>query len=103
MTRRLSPRRALLPQGAALCALPAFATGEARLLSIGGSVTEIVHALGQGDRLVARDTTSTYPPEVTDLPDVGYARALSPEGVLSVDPSLSSPSRMPARRKPSRC
>ena len=59
----------------------------ANVLSIGGSVTEIVHALDQGHRLVARDTTSTYPPEVTDLPDVGYARALSPEGVLSVNPS----------------
>jgi len=79
-------RRTLLAQGAALCALPAFGQSRDRLLSIGGSVTEIVHALGAGDRLVARDTTSTYPPEVTALPDVGYARALSPEGVLSVSP-----------------
>ncbi|WP_246448856.1 heme/hemin ABC transporter substrate-binding protein [Paracoccus amoyensis] len=58
------------------------------VLSIGGSVTEIIVALGQGHRLKARDTTSTYPPEVTELPDVGYMRALSPEGVLSVGPSL---------------
>ncbi|MFW5641894.1 MAG: heme/hemin ABC transporter substrate-binding protein, partial [Roseicyclus sp.] len=54
----------------------------------GGAVTEIVYALGQGDRLVARDTTSSYPAEAEDLPDVGYVRALSPEGVLSVDPDL---------------
>jgi iron complex transport system substrate-binding protein len=87
MTRAMLSRRALLAQGVALCALPAFAQGGARLLSIGGSVTEIVHALDQGHQLIARDTTSTYPLEVTDLPDVGYARALSPEGVLSVDPS----------------
>jgi iron complex transport system substrate-binding protein len=79
-------RRTLLAQGAALCALPAFGQPRDRLLTIGGSVTEIVHALGAGDRLVARDSTSTYPPEVTALPDVGYARALSPEGVLSVAP-----------------
>lgn len=59
-----------------------------RILSIGGSVTEIVVALGQGDRLVGRDTTSSYPPEITALPDVGYMRALSPEGVLSVAPDL---------------
>lgn len=59
-----------------------------RLLAIGGSVTEIVHALGEGDRLVGRDTTSTYPPQVQALPDVGYMRALSPEGVLSVRPDL---------------
>lgn len=59
-----------------------------RIVSIGGSVTEIVYALGQQDRLVARDTTSTYPAQVADMPDVGYVRALSPEGVLSVDPDL---------------
>ncbi|GIT93199.1 hemin ABC transporter substrate-binding protein [Jannaschia pagri] len=60
----------------------------ARVLSIGGSVTEIVIALGQNDRLIGRDTTSTYPPEIEALPDVGYMRALSPEGVLSVVPDL---------------
>lgn len=57
-----------------------------RILSIGGSVTEIVYALGEEDRLVARDTTSVYPEAAQSLPDVGYMRALSPEGVLSVDP-----------------
>jgi iron complex transport system substrate-binding protein len=90
VTRPTLSRRALLDgaAGAALCALPALAHVEGRVLSIGGSVTEIVYALGQGHRLIARDTTSTWPPEVTELPDVGYARALSPEGVLSVAPDL---------------
>ncbi|MEY8841562.1 hemin ABC transporter substrate-binding protein, partial [Cribrihabitans sp. XS_ASV171] len=32
--------------------------------------------------------TSTYPPAAETLPDIGYARALSPEGVLSVSPDL---------------
>ncbi|MGR3603550.1 MAG: heme/hemin ABC transporter substrate-binding protein [Heliomarina sp.] len=59
-----------------------------RIVSLGGSVTEIVYALGEGDRLVARDTTSNYPPEANDLPDVGYIRRLSAEGVLSVSPDL---------------
>lgn len=59
-----------------------------RVLSLGGSVTEIVYALGQEHRLVARDTTSTFPQAANDLPDVGYMRALSPEGVLSVAPEL---------------
>lgn len=60
----------------------------ADVLSIGGSVTEIVVSLGQQHRLKARDTTSTYPPDISQLPDVGYMRSLSPEGVLSVGPSL---------------
>jgi iron complex transport system substrate-binding protein len=59
-----------------------------RIVSLGGSVTEIVYALGEESRLIARDTTSNYPEAARALPDVGYLRALSPEGVLSVNPSL---------------
>ena len=59
-----------------------------RIVSIGGSVTEIIHDLGLADRLVARDRTSLWPESVTRLPDIGYIRALSPEGVLSVNPDL---------------
>lgn len=56
------------------------------IVAIGGSVTEIIYALGEEDQLIARDTTSTYPEAATQLPDVGYIRALSPEGVLSINP-----------------
>lgn len=62
--------------------------GPQNVVALGGSVTEIVYALGEGHRLVARDTTSTYPTEAAGLPDVGYVRRLSPEGVLSVGPEL---------------
>lgn len=58
-----------------------------RIVVIGGALTEIVYALGEQGRLIARDTTSTYPEAATSLPDVGYMRALSPEGVLAVNPS----------------
>jgi iron complex transport system substrate-binding protein len=58
-----------------------------KLFPIGGAVTEIVYALGEGDRLVARDSTSMYPEEALKLPDVGYMRALSPEGVIAVNPT----------------
>lgn len=72
----------------ALALLPLTAAAQDRVLSVGGSVTEIVFALGQEGRLVGRDTTSTYPAAAEALPDVGYLRALSPEGVLSVSPDL---------------
>lgn len=58
-----------------------------RVVAIGGSITEIVYALGEEKRLVARDSTSIYPEAAFSLPDVGYLRQLSPEGVLSVNPS----------------
>ena len=67
---------------------PALADPAQRVLTLGGSVTEIAVALGAQDRLIGRDTTSTFPPSVTSLPDVGYFRALSPEGVLALNPDL---------------
>ena len=75
--------------GLSALTIPASAdTSQTRVISLGGSVTEIVAALGAGDLLVARDSTSTYPENITELPDVGYIRALSPEGVLSLTPDL---------------
>lgn len=59
-----------------------------RVVSIGGSLTEIVYALGEEQHLVARDSTSVFPAQANELPDIGYMRALSPEGVLSIDPSV---------------
>lgn len=73
--------------GLAVSVAGAEETGR-RVVSLGGSVTEIVVALGAGDRLLGRDSTSTWPPEVTGLPDVGYLRALSAEGVLALGPDL---------------
>ncbi|KIC13488.1 heme/hemin ABC transporter substrate-binding protein [Leisingera sp. ANG-Vp] len=66
----------------------ALAEAPGRIVSVGGAVTEIVYALGQQHRLIARDTTSTYPEAAAQLPDIGYQRALAPEGVLSVAPDL---------------
>lgn len=59
-----------------------------RIITIGGSVTEIVFALGAGDNVIARDDSSLYPPEVNALESVGYVRTLSAEPVLSLDPTL---------------
>lgn len=59
-----------------------------RLVSAGGSLTEIVYALGGESALVGVDSTSVHPPEATELPDIGYVRALPAEGVLSLSPTL---------------
>ena len=60
----------------------------ARVVALGGDITEIVFALGEGKRLAGRDTTSTFPPEAKALPDAGYLRQLSAEGILSLKPDL---------------
>ncbi|WP_045834822.1 hemin ABC transporter substrate-binding protein [Hyphomicrobium sp. 99] len=64
-------------------------SGAIRILSLGGDVTEILYALGQGDKVVAVDTTSQFPASaLKEKKSVGYLRALSAEGVLAVNPTL---------------
>lgn len=59
-----------------------------RVVSAGGVVTEIVFALGAEKCLVGADSSSVYPELATQLPQVGYMRMLSAEGVLSLKPDL---------------
>ncbi len=64
-------------------------TDNSRIVSIGGAITEILYALGLEQRVVAIDSTSFYPPQaLREKPNVGYMRALSPEGVIGLNPSL---------------
>lgn len=80
--------RSLIAAAALLFPLSAIAEPASRIITIGGSVTEIAAALGAQPRLIARDSTSYYPDAVQALPDVGYIRALSPEGVLALNPDM---------------
>ena len=89
LTARTLATALLLIGGLAGTALGQSGQGDAqRIVSIGGTVTEIIHALGEGERVIAVDTTSTYPKSAADKPDVGYIRQLSAEGVLSQKPDL---------------
>src|SRR5688500_5758387 len=61
----------------------------ARIVSIGGAITEILYALGFEDRIAGVDTTSLYPAQaMREKANVGYMRQLSAEGVLGLNPSL---------------
>jgi len=64
------------------------AADTSRIVTVGGSVTEIVCALGAGAQVVGVDASSVYPEAATEKPSVGYFRRLPAEGVLSLDPSL---------------
>ncbi|WP_425068235.1 heme/hemin ABC transporter substrate-binding protein [Reyranella sp.] len=78
-----------LALGAATAAtLPAAAQQPPRIVAVGSSITEIVYALGAEELLVGVDTTSLYPEAARKLPQVGYMRALSAEGLLSLKPTL---------------
>ncbi|MGX5736620.1 heme/hemin ABC transporter substrate-binding protein [Bosea thiooxidans] len=68
---------------------PALALGPERVVVAGGVVTEVIYALGLQDRVVGVDSTSLFPAEaLKDKANIGYVRALSAEGVLSLKPSL---------------
>lgn len=96
----LSRRRALslisLPLVSGACGLTApavwaqtvtaTATKLPRLISVSGATTEIVYALGAEKQLVGTDITSLFPAAALKTAKVGYMRALSAEGLLSLRP-----------------
>ncbi|MGV4876018.1 heme/hemin ABC transporter substrate-binding protein [Acetobacter indonesiensis] len=60
-----------------------------RIACIGGAITETLYDLGAQNRIVAVDTTSTWPPEALQTKkSLGYMRTISVEGVLSLQPDL---------------
>lgn len=90
----ISRRAALTGVGVAAASLAlgkvtAFANAlPSRIVSVGGAVTETLFALGAGDRVLAIDTTSTFPEATKALPKIGYVRQLSAEGVLAMEPDM---------------
>lgn len=61
----------------------------ARIVSLNGSTTEILFALGVGEKVVGCDASSTYPKGVREkIPSVGYQYGLNAEGILSLKPTL---------------
>lgn len=59
-----------------------------RIAVAGGSITEILYFLGEESKIIATDSTSTYPAGARLFPSIGYVRGLSAEGILSLKPSL---------------
>ena len=65
----------------------AFSTQAAeRIVVAGGSITELIYAIGAGNRVVGVDETTSYPPQTQALPHIGYWKQLSSEGILSLRP-----------------
>ncbi len=81
-------RRLLLAGGGVAMAAPSLAAGPGRIVAVGAAVTECAFALGAGDRVVAVDSTSRFPAPVRSLPQIGYMRALAPEGLIALQPDL---------------
>ncbi|GAB3979861.1 hemin ABC transporter substrate-binding protein [Spirosoma terrae] len=59
-----------------------------RIVSLDGTVSEILCDLGLQSHLIGVDVTSTYPESLQKLPKVGHNRTISAEGVISLKPTL---------------
>jgi iron complex transport system substrate-binding protein len=83
-------RRQLLVASLAwpLAGRAAKGAGAARVIVVGAALTEIAFALGAGERVVAVDSTSQFPSAAQHLTQIGYMRALPPEGIVSLRPDL---------------
>lgn len=65
-----------------------IATQPERIVSLSASNTEILFALGLGDRIVGVDSYSDYPPEVDSKPDVGSYSKPDLEKIVAAEPDL---------------
>lgn len=59
-----------------------------RLVTLGGTMTEVVYKLGKDSMLVGVDVSSIYPEAADTLPKVGVWRMVTPEAVLGLQPDL---------------
>jgi len=59
-----------------------------RIITIGGTITEIVCTLDACDQIVATDRTSTYPPDMQSLASIGYRSNIKAEGIIAQNPTF---------------
>ena len=59
-----------------------------RIVSVSKQLTEIIFAVGGDTALVGVDISSTWPPAAKKITTVGYHRALNPEGIISLNPTV---------------
>jgi iron complex transport system substrate-binding protein len=59
-----------------------------RVVCVSKQINEFIFDIGAQSHLVGRDLTSIYPPQIQRLTSVGYHRALSAEGIISMRPSV---------------
>ena len=79
---------AALSMMAACHRAPKAPGGVRRIVSLAPSSTEILYALGAGDRLVGVDQYSDYPPAAAQVPRVGSDLSPSVERIVALKPDV---------------
>lgn len=90
--RTTCPYRAILALLIIFCfaVKPALSVGRKplRIVSVNGTLSEILVGLGLESQIVGVDVTSTYPASLDKIPKVGHNRSISAEGILSLNPDV---------------
>jgi len=60
-----------------------------RILSLTPNITEILFAMGLGEKVVGRSTYCTYPPEVQAVPAVGDTLQINFQEVIRLQPTIA--------------
>lgn len=63
-------------------------TDSLRIVSLNGTVSEILSDLGLEKQVVGTDVASTYPESMNNKPKVGHNKKIPIEGVLALEPNL---------------
>lgn len=59
-----------------------------KIVSVNGTVSEILAGIGMESNIIGTDITSNYPATLKDKPKVGHNRNLSAEGILALQPDI---------------
>jgi iron complex transport system substrate-binding protein len=92
--------RGILPLCVAFLTGIGPAAAAERIVSLAPSVTEIVFAIGAGDRLVGVSTYCDHPPEALGIPRIGNFLSPNVELILAAKPDLVIGVPSPANRSP---
>ncbi|TDE12506.1 heme/hemin ABC transporter substrate-binding protein [Dyadobacter psychrotolerans] len=65
-----------------------YASKPLRIVSVNGTLSEIISGLGLESQLVGVDITSTYPASLSKIPKVGHNRSISAEGIIALNPDV---------------
>lgn len=70
-----------------------------RIVSLAPSITELIYALGAGDRVVGVTSFDNYPPEVQDVPKVGDFNGPNVEAIIAQKPDIIFASSLSGKDK----
>jgi iron complex transport system substrate-binding protein len=66
----------------------AMAQASPKIVSVNGTISEILAGIGMEANIIGTDVTSNYPETLKNKPKVGHNRNLSAEGILALQPEI---------------